>query len=80
MAAEVGLAAFSSIVSEELEFDKVGIPSRDVEKERMDDQRRCTIILTSRRQDLLRNVMNSQKEIQIDALLKEEALQRGAHV
>ncbi|GAY69457.1 hypothetical protein CUMW_272160, partial [Citrus unshiu] len=59
----------------ELEFDKVGIPSRDVEKERMDDQRRCTIILTSRRQDLLRNVMNSQKEIQIDALLKEEALQ-----
>ncbi|XP_052297537.1 disease resistance protein At4g27190-like isoform X1 [Citrus sinensis] len=59
----------------ELEFDKVGIPSRDVEKERMGDQRRCTIILTSRRQDLLRNVMNSQKEIQIDALLKEEALQ-----
>ncbi|KAH9687030.1 Disease resistance protein [Citrus sinensis] len=59
----------------ELEFDKVGIPSRDVEKERMDDQRRCTIILTCRRQDLLRNVMNSQKEIQIDALSKEEALQ-----
>ncbi|GAY66521.1 hypothetical protein CUMW_249360 [Citrus unshiu] len=41
----------------------------------MDDQRRCTIILTCRRQDLLRNVMNSQKEIQIDALSKEEALQ-----
>ncbi|KAH9686969.1 Disease resistance protein [Citrus sinensis] len=59
----------------ELEFDKVGIPSGDVEKERMDDQRRCTIILTSRRQDLLRNVLNSQKEIQIDALSKEEALQ-----
>ncbi|GAY66519.1 hypothetical protein CUMW_249350 [Citrus unshiu] len=61
----------------ELEFDKVGIPSRDVEKERMDDQRRCTIILTCRRQDLLRNVMNSQKEIQIDALSKEEALHEG---
>ncbi|GAY66518.1 hypothetical protein CUMW_249360 [Citrus unshiu] len=61
----------------ELEFDKVGIPSRDVEKERMDDQRRCTIILTCRRQDLLRNVMNSQKEIQIDALSKEEALHLG---
>ncbi|GAY68289.1 hypothetical protein CUMW_263010, partial [Citrus unshiu] len=59
----------------ELEFDKVGIPSGDVEKERMDDQRRCTIILTSRRQDLLRNVLNSQKEIQINALSKEEALQ-----
>ncbi|KAK9218357.1 hypothetical protein WN943_006994 [Citrus x changshan-huyou] len=59
----------------ELEFDKVGIPSGDVEKERMDDQRRCTIILTSRRQDLLHNLMNSQKEIQIDVLSKEEALQ-----
>ncbi|KAH9752925.1 Disease resistance protein [Citrus sinensis] len=58
----------------ELKFDEVGIPSGDVKKERMDDQRRCTIILTSRRQDLLRNVMNSQKEIQIDALSKEEAL------
>ncbi|KAH9752927.1 Disease resistance protein [Citrus sinensis] len=58
----------------ELKFDEVGIPSGDVKKERMDDQRRCTIILTSRRQDLLHNVMNSQKEIQIDALSKEEAL------
>ncbi|KAH9753069.1 Disease resistance protein [Citrus sinensis] len=54
----------------ELEFDKVGIPN-----ERMDDQRRCTIILTSRSRDLLCTDMNSQKNFPIDALSKEEALQ-----
>ncbi|GAY33109.1 hypothetical protein CUMW_274640 [Citrus unshiu] len=59
-----------------LELDKIGIPTGDVaEKERKDDQRRCTIILTSRKQDLLRIDMNSQKNFWIDVLSKEEALQ-----
>ncbi|KAH9752887.1 Disease resistance protein [Citrus sinensis] len=60
----------------ELKFDEVGIPSGDVdEKDREDDQRRCTIILTSRSRDLLCNDMNCQKIFWIDALSKEEALQ-----
>ncbi|KAH9753083.1 Disease resistance protein [Citrus sinensis] len=60
----------------ELKFDEVGIPSGDVdEKDREDDQRRCTIILTSRSGDLLCNDMNCQKIFWIDALSKEEALQ-----
>ncbi|KAH9752942.1 Disease resistance protein [Citrus sinensis] len=59
-----------------LELDAVGIPSGDVdEKDREDDQRRCTIILTSRSRDLLCNDMNCQKIFWIDALSKEEALQ-----
>ncbi|KDO38732.1 hypothetical protein CISIN_1g042728mg, partial [Citrus sinensis] len=59
-----------------LELDKFGIPTGDVaEKDRKDDQRRCTIILTSRKQDLLRIDMNSQKNFQIDALPPKEALQ-----
>ncbi|XP_006432598.2 probable disease resistance protein At4g27220 [Citrus clementina] len=59
-----------------LELDAVGIPSGDVdEKDREDDQRRCTIILTSRSRDLLCIDMNSQKNFWIDALSKEEALQ-----
>ena len=37
----------------ELEFDKIGIPSGNVEKERTDARSRCTIILTSRNRDLL---------------------------
>lgn len=36
-----------------LEFDAIGIPSGDVDKkDKEDDQRRCTIILTSRSRDL----------------------------
>ncbi|GAY68179.1 hypothetical protein CUMW_262120 [Citrus unshiu] len=59
-----------------LELDAVGIPSGDVaEKDRKDDQRRCTIILTSRKQDLLSIDMNSQKNFPIDALPRKEALQ-----
>ncbi|KAH9687076.1 AAA domain-containing protein [Citrus sinensis] len=59
-----------------LEFEKVGIPSRDVDdKDKKDDQRRCTIILTSRSRDLLCIDMNSQKNFQIDALPPKEALQ-----
>ncbi|KAH9687015.1 Disease resistance protein [Citrus sinensis] len=59
-----------------LELDAVGIPSGDVdEKDREDDQRRCTIILTFRSRDLLYNDMNCQKIFWIDALSKEEALQ-----
>ncbi|KAK9218364.1 hypothetical protein WN943_007001 [Citrus x changshan-huyou] len=59
-----------------LEFEKVGIPSRDVDdKDKKDDQRRCTIILTSRSRDLLCIDMNSQKNFQIDALPRKEALQ-----
>ncbi|KAH9752997.1 hypothetical protein KPL71_014925 [Citrus sinensis] len=60
----------------ELELDVVGIPSGDVaEKDRKDDQRRCTIILTSRKQDLLRIDMSCQKNFPIDALPRKEALQ-----
>ncbi|KAK9218327.1 hypothetical protein WN943_006964 [Citrus x changshan-huyou] len=60
----------------ELELDVVGIPSGDVaEEDRKDGQRRCTIILTSRKQDLLRIDMNSQKNFPIDALPRKEALQ-----
>ncbi|KDO39306.1 hypothetical protein CISIN_1g0073713mg, partial [Citrus sinensis] len=59
-----------------LELDVVGIPSGDVaEKDRKDDQRRCTIILTSRKQDLLRIDMSCQKNFPIDALPRKEALQ-----
>ncbi|KAK9218371.1 hypothetical protein WN943_007008 [Citrus x changshan-huyou] len=59
-----------------LELDAVGIPSGDVdEKDREDDQRRCTIILTSRSRDLLCIDMNCQKIFLIDTLSKEEALQ-----
>ncbi|KAH9753046.1 Disease resistance protein [Citrus sinensis] len=59
-----------------LEFEKVGIPCGDVdEKDTKDDQRRCTIILTSRSRDLLRIDMNSQKNFPIDALPPKEALQ-----
>ncbi|KAH9686944.1 AAA domain-containing protein [Citrus sinensis] len=59
-----------------LEFEKVGIPSGDVDdKDKKDDQRRCTIILTSRSRDLLRIDMNSQKNFPIDALPRKEALQ-----
>ncbi|KAH9752916.1 AAA domain-containing protein [Citrus sinensis] len=59
-----------------LEFEKVGIPSRDVDdKDKKDDQRRCTITLTSRSRDLLCIDMNSQKNFPIDALPRKEALQ-----
>ncbi|ESR45850.1 hypothetical protein CICLE_v10003155mg [Citrus x clementina] len=59
-----------------LEFDTVGIPYGDVdEKDREDDRRRRTIILTSRSRDLLRNDMKSQKDFSIEVLSKEEALQ-----
>ncbi|KAK9218353.1 hypothetical protein WN943_006990 [Citrus x changshan-huyou] len=59
-----------------LEFDTVGIPYGDVdEKDREDDRRRRTIILTSRSRDLLSNDMKSQKDFLIEVLLKEEALQ-----
>ncbi|KAL9451053.1 hypothetical protein AB3S75_012745 [Citrus x aurantiifolia] len=58
-----------------LEFEKVGIPCGDVdEKDTKGDQRRCTIILTSRSRDLLRIDMNSQKNFPIDALPPKEAL------
>ncbi|KAH9687049.1 AAA domain-containing protein [Citrus sinensis] len=58
-----------------LEFDTVGIPYGDVEKERTDDRSRCTMILTSRNRDLLERDMNSQKNFLIEVLSKEEALQ-----
>ncbi|KAH9687092.1 Disease resistance protein [Citrus sinensis] len=59
-----------------LEFEEVGIPSGDAdEKDTKDDQRRCTIILTSRSRDLLSIEMKSQKNFQIDALPPKEALQ-----
>ncbi|KAH9687056.1 AAA domain-containing protein [Citrus sinensis] len=59
-----------------LELDKIGIPYGDVdEKDKNDDPRRCTIILTSRSRDLLCIDMNSQKMFWIDALSEEEALQ-----
>ena len=58
-----------------LELDVVGIPYGDVEKERKDDESRCTIILTSRNQDLLEKDMKSQKNFLIEVLSKDEALQ-----
>ncbi|KAH9649095.1 Disease resistance protein [Citrus sinensis] len=58
-----------------LEFDKIGIPSGNVEKERTDDKRRCTIIITSRSRDLLCIDMNSQKNFSIDSLSRKEVLQ-----
>ncbi|KAH9753052.1 Disease resistance protein [Citrus sinensis] len=59
-----------------LRLEEIGIPSGDVdEKDRKQDLRRRTIILTSRSQDLLINDMNSQKIFPIEVLSKEEALQ-----
>ncbi|KDO58838.1 hypothetical protein CISIN_1g041988mg, partial [Citrus sinensis] len=59
-----------------LELDAVGIPSGDVdEKGREDDQRRWTIILTSRSRDLLHDDMKSQKNFSIEILADKEALQ-----
>lgn len=57
-----------------LDLDAVGIPYRDYENEIKGDQRQCTILLTSRDQNLLCNEMNSQKNFLIDALCQHEAL------
>ncbi|KAH9753039.1 Disease resistance protein [Citrus sinensis] len=59
-----------------LGLEEIGIPFGDVdEKDRKQDLRRRTIILTSRSKHLLTNDMNSQKIFLIEVLSKEEALQ-----
>ncbi|KAJ4717197.1 Disease resistance protein [Melia azedarach] len=57
----------------ELKLEDVGIPSGDDEKDKRDDQGRCTILLTSRSLDALCNDMNSQKNFFVEALSIEEA-------
>ncbi|KAJ4717185.1 Disease resistance protein [Melia azedarach] len=58
----------------ELKLEDVGIPSGDAEKDKKDDQGKCTILLTSRSLDVLRNDMNSQKNFFVEALSTEEAM------
>ncbi|XP_044467793.1 probable disease resistance protein At4g27220 [Mangifera indica] len=57
-----------------LDFDAIGIPLGDAEKERKDDNiKPCTILLTSRKQDVLRKDMNTQKNILVDTLSYDDA-------
>ncbi|XP_031270765.1 uncharacterized protein LOC116129150 [Pistacia vera] len=54
--------------------DTIGIHLVDAERERNDDKtRRCTILLTSRRQDLLSKDMNTQKNIHVPPLSDKDA-------
>ncbi|KAJ4717205.1 Disease resistance protein [Melia azedarach] len=58
----------------ELKLEDVGIPLGDDEKQKKNDQGRCTILLTSRSLHVLRNDMNSQKNFSIEALSDDEAM------
>lgn len=58
-----------------LDLDAVGIPYKNYQNEIKDDRRRCAMLLTSRRKDLLYNEMNSQKNFLINVLSDQEAVQ-----
>ncbi|XP_044467302.1 disease resistance protein At4g27190-like [Mangifera indica] len=57
-----------------LDLDAIGIPLGDAEKERRDDNiKPCTILLTSRKRDVLSKDMKTQKNILVDTLSKDDA-------